>query len=133
MSIHYASMGARFDIVTLPGDSFVAQSALLKTRTRLEKLNSVVTPSPDSFSSWAEAFKSACTDGLASVPVGQLDAEGLVTNKAQYYSALSAWLQGAGRRYPTDIVWVDAADPQKGVAYEVTAELVSRWRTWAIT
>lgn len=126
MSVYYASMGTRFDVLTLPGDYFASQAGLLKTRSRLETISVVVKPSSDSFTSWAEGFKSACAAGVASVPVGLLDAEGLVTDKAQYYTSLSAWLQGAGRRYTTDVVWVDAADPQKGIAAtKISAELVS--------
>mmetsp|Transcript_8078 Transcript_8078/g.29371 ORF Transcript_8078/g.29371 Transcript_8078/m.29371 type:complete len:963 (-) Transcript_8078:272-3160(-) len=123
---YFGSSGTRFDIVTVPGDYFSSQKALVDIGPRLGKLDYIVPISADSFSSWAAEFKFACATGnVMGMPV-TTDSDGLVTTKAQYYSVLNAWLKGSGGRYAKSVIWASAADPQQGIAAsKMAAELKS--------
>eukprot|EP00927_Polykrikos_kofoidii_P043203 TRINITY_DN37265_c0_g1_i1.p1 TRINITY_DN37265_c0_g1~~TRINITY_DN37265_c0_g1_i1.p1 ORF type:complete len:923 (+),score=153.03 TRINITY_DN37265_c0_g1_i1:113-2881(+) len=118
---YFGNLGTSFDVMTIAGDYFSAQTALADLGPRLGKLNSLLPTTGDAFSSWAAAFKAACASGSV---VATLDANGNVANAAEYYSRLKTWLAGAGGRFARDVVWVDDADAQRGIqATKVSAEL----------
>jgi len=49
-----------------------------------------------------------------------------VSAESDYYSGLKSWLSGAGKMFSKDVIWVDEADPQKGIkATQMAAELKS--------
>eukprot|EP00932_Pfiesteria_piscicida_P021333 SRR837773.8123.p1 GENE.SRR837773.8123~~SRR837773.8123.p1 ORF type:complete len:342 (-),score=87.69 SRR837773.8123:87-1112(-) len=125
LDTYYGSMGNSFDVMTLAGDYHGSQAALADIGPRLSALKYIVPLSSESFSSWAADFKAACAAGTVGMAVA-LDANGFVTDRAQYYTAVDTWLKGAGRGYTKDIKWVSDSDPQKGIAAtKIAAELKS--------
>jgi hypothetical protein len=126
MDKYYGSAGTRFDIMTIAGDYFKAQKALVEVGPSLGKLDFVVPVTADSFTSWAVDFRQACVAGSIMGTAVATDADGFVTTQAQYYSMLSLWLSGPGGRYAKDVIWVDESNPQKGIAAtRLAAELKS--------
>jgi len=120
---YFGLLGTGFNIVIESGDYFAAQAAVNSIGSRLDKLAFV---KPTGRESWANSYRTALKAGAGAVggAVVAVDANGYATDKTQYYAGLASWLSGAGGRFGKDIIWVDAADPQKGIkASRFAAEL----------
>jgi len=123
--LYFGNLGTRFNIMTMPGDYFSKQKELVDIEHRLSELDYIITPSSETFSSWASDFKAACAAGTTGTSV-TVDSDGFVTTESQYYEALGTWLAAAGAKHASNIVWVDSSNLEKGIfATKMTAYIRS--------
>jgi len=113
LDVYFGSNGQSVNLVTMGGDYYASQAGL-SISTKVSTLAFVKDTTGESYRSWADAFKSACqTPAVSGVTVDPTT--GFVTNEAQYYTGLKAWLSGAGRRWNSDVNWKDPANPAAGI------------------
>jgi predicted RND superfamily exporter protein len=116
---YFGNLGTSMYFMTEDGNYFESQVAMTSISEHLADLDYVQTDG-DAFESWAESFKEYCQ-----VSCTVTHENGIVTAESDYYSALSGWLQGPGRRYTNDVKWVDD-DPQNGIrASRIMAEFTN--------
>jgi len=124
---YFSDVGIKMDVMTVAGDYFGSQRALVGIGAELETVKYVLPTSSDAYRNWAAAFKDACGSGAVKLA---MDADGYATNQAEYYEKLMEFSKTSGARYAGDIVWVNEADPQQGIAAtKIAAELRSVKKT----
>lgn len=124
--LYFGTLGSSINIVTTEGDYFAAQDALVSIGSRIDKLSFMKPSSDESFMSWAASYQAALKVGASAVGTTVANVNGIATDPTQYYLGLETWLNGAGRAFARDVMWVDANDAQKGIrAARVHAEIKS--------
>eukprot|EP00933_Yihiella_yeosuensis_P032822 TRINITY_DN26483_c0_g1_i1.p1 TRINITY_DN26483_c0_g1~~TRINITY_DN26483_c0_g1_i1.p1 ORF type:complete len:927 (+),score=196.51 TRINITY_DN26483_c0_g1_i1:71-2851(+) len=123
--LYFGTLGTSINIVTRGGDYFGMQSGITSIGARISAMDFMQPTTSDAYSSWAESYKAALKQGSSAVGATvAADANGIATDKTQYYAGLDVWLKGNGKRFAKDVIWVDSKNPQSGIkASRIMAEI----------
>jgi len=107
---YFSGDGTKVSIVTENFNYFSKQASLKDVSTRLEGKAHLQDTKGPNFESWFDEYSgflaANCYGGCVGV---QLDANGLSTDEAEFYSNLQLWLSGAGGRFSDSIVFEEGS------------------------